>query len=101
MFQDDFPEDTDNDFLKLPKVAPKTFRLLSVTPHSLKLIAEVVDRSADFDRAYDKEGCEAALIAYGDLVKAKEKLVKYIARLMDMANDQSLNRQRTSQVRFQ
>ena len=100
MFQDDFPEDKDNAFLKPPRIAPKTFRLLRVTPHSLKLVQEVIDTSADFDRAL-KEGCENALETYGELVKARGKLVKYMARLMDMANDNSLNQQRTSQVRFE
>lgn len=99
MFQDDFPEDTDNAFLKPPKVAPKSFRLILVTPHSLKLVDEVIDRSADFDRAL-KEGSDSALATYSDLVQAKGKLVSYMARLMDMANDKSLNAQRKSQVRF-
>jgi len=108
MFQDNFPEDKDNAFLQpqLPPVSKKrhpngSFRVINITPKALKLVDAVVDTSADFDRAFDREGCEAALHAYGDLVKAKGDLVKYIARLMDELNDPVLNGQRTSQVRYQ
>lgn len=105
MFQDDFPESdafpgSENYRRPAPRVPNKSFRLINVTPHSIKLVEEVVDRAADFDRAFDREGADAALEAYGDLVQAKGKLVNYMARLMDMANDKSLNAQRTSQVRF-
>lgn len=103
MFQDDYPEDLDNIPTRppasRPQVPPGTFRMVSVTPHSVDLVDTTIDRSADFDRAL-KEGSDNALEAYGDLVQAKGKLVCYIARLMDMANDRSLNAQRTSKVRF-
>ena len=103
MFQDDYPTD-EQDFpkAKLPPKAhvPKgTFRVIRVTPHSLELVQRVIDTSANFDRAL-KEDCEAALNAYGDLIQARGKLVKYMARLMDMAGDASINQQRTSQVRY-
>jgi hypothetical protein len=74
--------------------------MVKVTPHSLMLVDAVIDRSADFDRAL-AENCENTLAAYGDLVQAKGKLVSYIARLMDMAGDRSMNLQRTSHIRFQ
>lgn len=103
MFQDDFPEDI-QDFqkAKLPpkeRIAPGTFRILRVTPHSLELVKQVINTSADYDRAL-KESADSALVAYGSLVQARGKLVKYMARLMDMAGDASLNQQRTSQVRY-
>jgi len=104
VFQDDYPEDI-QDFRKdksppRTRIPAGTFRMLRVTPHSLDLVQEVIDTSADFDRAL-KEDCEAALVAYSGLVKARGNLVKYLARLMDMAGDASLNHQRTSKVRYE
>ena len=109
MFQDDFPEDKDNAFLKPAPIRSGSFRLTNVTPHSIALVNAVIDRSADFDRSLADtsklaKDCPAAtdanLLAYSDLIQAKGKLVEYIARLMDKLNDPNLNRLRTSQVRF-
>lgn len=106
MFQDDQHSVNDPEaYLNRPPHQPKrfpndSFPVVRVTAHSLKLVDTVIDRSADFDRAL-KEDCDSALSTYSDLVQAKGKLVSYMARLMDMANDKSLNSQRTSQVRFQ
>ena len=105
MFDDSHSVNDEEPYLHPPVQGPKrfpkdSFTMVKVTPHSLKLVDAVIDRSADFDRAL-KEDCEHTLTAYGDLVQAKGKLVSYLARLMDMANDRSLNAQRTSHVRFQ
>ncbi len=103
MFQDDYPQDLDNiptrPPVSRPQVPPGTFQIVNVTPHAVNLVEALIDRSADFDRAL-KEGSDNALVTYGDLVQAKGKLVCYMARLMDMANDRNLNAQRTSKVRF-
>jgi len=76
-----------------------SFRIITVTPRTIDYVNTVVDRSANYDRAL-KENPDAALNAYGDLVQAKGALIEYIASLMDLARDENLNRQRTSQVRF-
>ena len=91
-----------------PKHPASSFPLLHMTPHAMNLVNEVVDRSADFDRTLAEGGvvqCEvsqkASLLAYGDLTRAKGKLVSYIARLMDRVGDPALNIKRTEQVRYE
>ncbi len=107
MFQDDvqFPGDTSQeDFQRQPRFAKGHFALVHVTPHFLALVDTLIDRSADFDRSLAEQGAsknpDVTLDSYGDLVKAKGRLVEYVAALMDLAKDQNLNRRRTAQVRF-
>ncbi len=107
MFQDDvqFPGDSSTeDFQRQPRFAKGHFALVHVTPHFIALVDALIDRSADFDRSLAEQGAsklpDMALDSYGDLVKAKGKLVEYVAALMDLARDPNLNRRRTAQVRF-
>lgn len=99
LFQDDFPEDKDNTFLK-QKYPPGHFHIVYITPSSLALVDAVIAKSADFDRAL-AEKLDATSDAYGDLVQAKGKLVEYIAKLMDTANNPAINQSRSAQVRFE
>ncbi len=109
MFQDDvqFPGDSSSaeDFKRIPRFAKGHFALVHVTPHFLALVDATIARSADFDRSLAEQGSPklsscATLESYGDLVKAKGRLVEYVAALMDLARDSNLNRRRTAQVRF-
>ena len=81
------------------KFSRGSFHIITVTPRTIDYVNTIIDRSADYDRAL-KENPDAALDAYGDLMRAKGALVKFIASLMDLAKDQNLNKQRTTQVRF-
>ena len=111
MFHDDVllpPNDptpsSDQDFPLLSHFQKGHFSLVSVTPHFLALVDTLIDRSADFDRSLAEQGAskqpEATLDSYGDLIRAKGKLVEYVAALMDLARDPNLNRRRTAQVRY-
>lgn len=100
------------------KHKPDSFPVILMTPHALELVNDVIDRSADFDRTLAEtdyhpevkveEGevhCpvsqKAVLLAYGELTRAKGKLVAYIARLMDRVADPNINRKRSEKVRFE
>lgn len=117
------PEDDYSSLRSLGKSPPKFgkghFRLVQITPKVMDLIDTLVDRSADFDRSLvesgntahpqvpakeDDEQCTVAaeepLRAYGDLIKAKGDLVKYIVVLMDKLDDPNLNARRSLVLRF-
>lgn len=96
-----------------------SFKVIMMTAHALQLVDDVIDRSADFDRTLAEAGdfhpetsgddvaeCvpigqTTCLLAYGELTRAKGKLVSYLARLMDKVKDPSLNAKRTEQVRYE
>ena len=108
-----------------PEPTPETphsassFPVIMMTAHCLLLVDELIDRSADFDRTLaeagdfhpevkEEDGTEVCpigqttcLLAYGELTRAKGKLVSYIARLMDKAKDPAINAKRTEQVRYE
>ena len=118
MFQDDngasgprFPGDDgyrDLPPIPKPRVRPKSFPVLRLTPRSLALLDAVIAASADYDRtlaetAKETEGAndDLCLEAYGVLVQAKGRMAEYMATLMDRCNNNHLNLRRTVQVRYQ